>query len=134
MTFIGDHVRGEIGSLREQSESLMDEECAITRYSVGTLDPVTGDYTGPASAIYTGKCRVRPFGGTQGSSVVVGSLDEVLARYVVRIPSSADPVRVDDVVTVSSCDPVLDGRTFVVSHVPAESWQVDRKLIVESRG
>lgn len=114
----------------------MTDECVITRAGAAAFDESDGSWSPAAGVtIYDGPCRVKEFGETQGSRVVIGSIDESLSRYVVTVPVSVIDVAVDDVITVgSTVDEALDGRVFVVVAVPAKSWPIDRDLLVEERG
>lgn len=124
----------ELAAMRETSESAMPDTCTITRAGAADIDPVTGVYSGTPSTVFSGACRVRQYSNSQDAVVMVGDLDETLARYVLTVPASATGVAIDDVVTVSSTnDSDLDGRSFYVSHIPRQSWLTDRRLIIEDR-
>lgn len=124
----------ELAAMRETSETAMPETCTVTRAGAADIDPVTGVHSGTPTTIFSGACRIRQFSNSQDAVVMVGDLDETLARYVLTVPASATGVAVDDVVTVSSTtDADLDGRTFYVSHIPKQSWLTDRRLMIEDR-
>lgn len=92
---------------RQLAVTLLIDQGTITRpgTGAGTMDPVTGDYTPPASTlIYTGRCRVRRPSTAQEQELVFGDLNTTVSRYTVDLPFDAPPVDVNDVFTLTVTD------------------------------
>lgn len=81
-------------------------------------DPVTGEVTFPAgTAVYTGKCRVRP-AGREGQTAEAGGRELFTFDYLVSVPFSVAGVQEGHRVTVtSSPDPALVGVVLEVHKV-----------------
>lgn len=112
----------------------MQDTCTITRGGSGepVFNAATKLHTDPATtALYTGKCRVRP-PTTQANSVEAGDAQVGLQRYTVSVPMSVTGVRRDDVVTVTaSQDADLVTRRLRVVQVAAGTQVTARRLTCE---
>jgi hypothetical protein len=121
-----------INYFRSKQAALFAATCTITR-SVGepTFNPSTGEYT-PAgtTTIYTGACNVRPRGS--GSDVQVGEQELRLSTYVGKLPVNT-AVKKDDVLTVtaSTYDAGMVGKSFRITDVPSDGWQIARAVGLE---
>lgn len=112
---------------QELAESLMVDQCAITRASE------TPSSTAPTT-VYSGKCRVRtrahaeqPVPGSAGTSTEYN-------RIELHIPVSAEGVEFNDKVTItSSINPTVEGDVYYVAGVVAQSAASAQRLVCERR-
>lgn len=115
---------------RPVADRQMTAECVIKRpnSSPNAWDDTTGRSTYPAPAtVYSGLCRIQHLSPAGAPSV--GDRTVPVADYRVTIVTDSDPVQVNDLIAVTSNDgdPVLVGRTLLVTGVPRGSitWQRD---------
>ena len=122
---------------RANAESLMTDQCVVTRPGDTTTDPDTGLPNTGTEQVYKGKCKVQTSGGlaseqTEGSAAqAMGAVSLVWSLYV-HFPYDTSGLRAGDVVEVTdSANPLLSGRRFRLvspqsekSHVTACRWNV----------
>lgn len=121
----------------EVVESLMDDECVITRDSDGVSDDVLdadGNLTpvGSATTLYEGVCMVRPVQAIKPHPVPY--TEQQVSQYAVKVPVTVDvDYRKGDVVSITSSrrDPQLVGRTLYVRVVQYRTFALSRTLLVE---
>jgi hypothetical protein len=122
-----------IARTRARQNTLWRDTCTVDR-STGaeSFNETTGDTTFTTEQVYDGNCQVRPIAALSGLDVEVGEQELRIVRVQVKFPAETD-IRKDDLITVtaSTYDPALAGRTFRVTDVPANGWQVARVCIVE---
>lgn len=97
-----------------------------------TFNSTTGTYDPDApTVIYTGACLIRGF-AWEGTDLESGGEELRMRRYRVKFPADTAAL-VDDIVrpTASTYDSSLVGRSFRVTDVPRDGWQISRAVIVE---
>jgi hypothetical protein len=133
---IADEVARVLPDLRAAAESLMTDECTISRAGVGApvLDVDTGVLVDPtAVVVYEGPCRVQVASSLDVRAVDFGGQAVNLNRVQVSIPVADDEVRAQDVVVITDAanDPQLVGRRFTVRGAEAKSHATVRRLECE---
>ncbi len=114
------------------AEGAMTAECVITRLattSATRYNAATGrtDYPDPTT-VYSGACRMQREVRSQDHARDVGGNAVTARRYLVSIPTSADPVQINDIVTISAAtDADMIGKKLRVTDVRGGSllWQHD---------
>lgn len=124
-----------IARFRSRQKALFRDECEITRASEEepTFNEATGEYETPnPTEVYEGPCLLRPAGGLVGTDVIAGEREVRLSDYVLKLPANT-PVRSNDSVslTVSTYDDDLVGRSYRITDVLRDGWQIARKCVVE---
>lgn len=124
-----------IARFRSRQAALFRDEIRITRASEEdpTFNEETGEYDTPdPTEVYEGPCLLRPAGGLVGTDVIAGERELRLSDYVLKLPANT-PVRNDDIgeLTVSTYDADLVGRTYRITDVLRDGWQIARKCVVE---
>lgn len=101
---------------RANAESLMTDQCAVTRPGDTTTDPDTGLPTTGTTPVYAGKCKVQTSGGlaseqAEGSAAQnMGAVSLVWSLYM-HFPFDTDGLRAGDVAEITeSANPLLKGR------------------------
>lgn len=125
-----------LDSARQRFESrqrdLFRDTAVLERPGSATFNSTTGVYD-PATPteIYSGECLIRGF-AWEGTDLETGGNEVRMRRYRVKFPIDTD-VRVDDIVrpTASDYDSSLVGRSFRVTDVPRDGWQIVRVCICE---
>ncbi len=121
--------------LRLMAESLMTDQCRVTRPGDTATDPDTGLPTTDTAPVYAGKCKVQTSGGlaseqTEGSAAqAMGAVSLVWSLYV-HFPYGTSGLRAGDVVEITeSANPQLTCRRFRLispqsekSHATACRW------------
>lgn len=116
--------------------SLMDDECIITRDASGTTndtwDPVTGTYTpgvGDPEEIYNDKCW---FSGTgnQPNDDPQGGVPGHVEVYYLNIPLGAPEIIDGDIVECISSLRMsqLEGKTFIAKVLQMGTFKVKQKV------
>jgi len=122
-----------IAHFRRREEGLFSEEVRVTRSTgEGVLDTETGKVTDPEpEEIYEGPGQVRSW-PWQGTDVTVGEGEVRIRRAQAKLPHDTE-VRKDDIVEVleSRHDAGLVGRSYRVTDVLHDGWQITRKVIAE---
>ena len=128
---LGADIAAALPQLRRQAESMMRDECTITRAGTQTWDDAVGVYTGGTpTLLYAGPCRVRRPNVAEREAAA-GEADWTLTGAVVSIPVDGTT---DDLlgatVTVVGCemDPTLTGREFTVLAPHSQSQATARRL------
>lgn len=123
--------------LRQMAESLMTDQCVVTRPGESATDPDTGLPDTGKEKVYEGSCKVQTSGGlaseqTEGSAAqAMGAVSLVWSLYV-HFPFDTVGLRAGDLVEVlDSANPLLKGRRFRLispqsekSHATACRWNV----------
>lgn len=126
-------MRAYLDAARRAHLGLMVDVCVISRRStVPAYDRVTAGYVDrPTTAVYSGRCRVKPVGRTRDDTT--GVRETRTARYDVALPQdTAVQVEVGDLLTVTeSRDSWLVGRALTVSAVGFGSTSSARWLTVD---
>lgn len=124
-----------IKRFRRRDRKTWRSEGRLTRPS--TADPEFDDDTGEEEAgeptqIYEGRCQVRATSGTGRRDVQVGEREARLSSLRAKFPADTD-VRVDDwlEITASTYDAGIVGRTFRVTDVLWDDWQINRVAMLE---
>lgn len=123
-----------IARFRQRQEELFRSECSITRPSSTkpTLNEVTGALTqAPGNLVYEGRCQLRA-ATVQSQDIEAGEALVRVRRLVLKLPPDT-PVRKDDVVTMtfSEHDETVEGKTFRITDVPHDDWQIARVALLE---
>ena len=128
---LGADIAAALPQLRRQAESMMRDECTITRAGTQTWDDAVGVCTGGTpTLLYAGPCRVRRPNVAEREAAA-GEADWTVTGAVVSIPVDGTT---DDLlgatVTVVGCemDPSLTGRVFTVLAPHAQSQADARRL------
>lgn len=128
-------VRGVLAQGRTRHESLMLDQCEITRPGgEPVFDPSTGEYTEPPDiTIYSGKCRIKP--QYAASETQAGEKEVVLRRYELQLPFTAsEPVDIDDMARITvSDDTWLVDRPMPVTAVEVATARTARHLTIRDQ-
>lgn len=107
-----------LAKARRDAESLMTDQCVVTRPVESTTDPDTGLTATTVRGVYQGRCKVQTSGGlaseqTEGSAAqAMGAVSLVWSLYV-HFPFDTVGLRAGDLVEVlDSANPLLKGRRF----------------------
>ena len=116
---------------RRKAESLMVDECAITRVT-GTVDNPDGTVTKTTTTVYDGKCRIQTYDPYERKSAVA-DVETTIRRDVLQIPMSVTGVATGDEVTVtaSQLDSDLIGRVWRVAGPSRKTHMTMRRLYIE---
>lgn len=131
---LGAAIAGALPRLQAEAESMMTDSCVITRPGEPVFNDTTGQYTTPAGpTVYSGKCRirVRSLGFLRDRQAEVGEMEATMWPYIVSVPLSAGDIRVQDLVTVTAADALLEGVTLRVKIASAGTSTTARKLDCE---
>lgn len=120
---------GALPKLRQMAESLMTDQCVVTRTGDTTTDSATGLPTTGKEKVYEGRCKVQTSGGlaseqTEGSAAQnMGAVSLVWSLYM-HFPFDTDGLRAGDVAEITeSANPLLKGRRLrLVSPQSEKSW------------
>lgn len=116
---------------RRQRDVFRDKAVIERPASAGTLSS-TGDWTpGAATGLYDGPCLLRAF-VWEGTDVVVGGEEVRLSRVRAKFPRDTT-VAHDDIVrpTASTYDSSMVGKSYRVTDVFEDGWQICRTVIAE---
>lgn len=110
----------------------MIDACTITRPGATVTDPNTGDVTNTPTVVYAGRCKVQQT-ISQASSPTAGGHQFTVLDSRVDVPVLAGPLKVDDVVTVTTSvlDPQLVGSVFRVVELFHKSMATAQRTRVE---
>lgn len=128
---------GALPKLRQMAESLMTDQCVVTRPGDTTTDPETGLPDTGDTKVYEGRCKVQTSGGlaseqTEGSAAqATGAVSLVWSLYM-HFPFGTDGLRAGDVAELTeSANPLLKGRRLRLvspqsekTHATACRWNV----------
>jgi hypothetical protein len=121
--------------MRHRQGDLFDSAVAVTRTTAsGLFDPDTASYgDGTETVLYRGRALVRPQAFTVDQDS--GRTSIVVDTYLVKLPADT-PVAVGDNITViaSTHDAGLVGLLLRVSDVPADEWQISRRVVAVREG
>lgn len=120
-----------ITHFRNAERKLMTSTVTVTRNDgEATFNSTTGAYTQPTQTIYTGDALVRST-MWQGSDVQAGEQEVRLRGLRVKFPADT-LILEDDIVTVSdSPDARMIDKTFRVTDVLVDDWQISCTTICE---
>jgi hypothetical protein len=96
-----DDILAALPSFRVAANSLMLDECLITRPGIPVTDPDSGDVTNTPVTVYTGKCKVQSKDSATSSPEAGEHTFTVVSRQV-HIPANAADVQDGDVVTITA--------------------------------
>lgn len=130
-----DFAAEELEALRYTSGLAMPDTCTVKRLDYpGTadLDAETLLYTpSTPTTVYTGKCRIRP-ASTRSDAQRRDDTPVTADQYMLTVPYNEGPFAVGDIAQVTvSDDPHITTRSWRVTSVPAGSWQIDQRLVIE---
>lgn len=127
---LADDVVGILPELRAQAESLMLDECTITRPGEPVTDPDTGVVSNGSTPVYSGKCKVQSKDSATSSPEAGGHSFTVVSRQV-HIPAESADVRDDDVITITAArTPQLIGKVYRVDGFTPDSYDTAFRLPV----
>lgn len=131
---LADDVVGILPVLRAQAESLMLDECVITRGSgEPVIDPDTGAVTdGTGETVYEGKCKVQSKDSATASPDAGNNSFTIVSRQV-HIPANAADVRDGDVVTLtaSRLNAFTVGKQYRVDGFTPDTFDTAARLPVK---
>lgn len=119
-----------ISFFRTAETDQFSETVAITRQS-GEPTYSAGTYANPSTSIYSGLAKIRPQRGV-GYDEDIGGGDARFHTFVLTVPEDT-AVAIDDRVTVSASDrdAGLVDRSFRITDVHPDSFQVTRKAVIQ---
>lgn len=123
-----------IENFRRKQEALFRDACTIKRASgEPEFDEESGSYETPTpTGIYSGACQARPAGGLVGTDVVAGDRELRLKDLVLKLPVNTAVMENDVVVmTASTYDSGLIGRTYRITDVLRDGRQIARTCVME---
>lgn len=129
---LGADIAAALPGFRTQAESLMKDQCTVTR---GTSDPVfnpnSGQYEpGAGNQVYAGKCRIQS-GTTQASNPEAGGAVFTVERVVLQLPHGTD-LEIGDVATITvSVNPALVGNQYRVTGLGEKTHATAARYTVE---
>lgn len=117
--------------LRTMVDGWLNDTCTVNAPGVVAYDPDLGYDTAAAGGeVYSGKCRIRPSGGSR--VVMAGDAPVTLRLFDLTLPWDATALLVDQLVTVTdSNDPYMVDRVFRVVDVLGGSDTAYRRAVVE---
>ena len=128
---MADFRKPDMTKLRSWAETLMADECRVTKATGQTIDPDTGQHVTQYKEVYTGACKVQTSGGVGGDTTDTGT---VVNEWLVRVdfPWATRGLTPDMVVEITkSVDPNLVGHKFRLgspqsqkTHATAQRWNV----------
>lgn len=112
---------------------LLLDTCNVDRPGEPVFDPNTGLHSvGETSVIVAGDCNLTPFTGVGFLAEQFGGESVDTTKYRLSLPWDAPEVRKGDIVTmVTSEDPELADRRYLVVGPLHETFQAARRLVVE---
>lgn len=116
----------------QRQVALFRDEATVTRGGAPTFDTDTGVLTpGSGSTVYSGSCLLRQM-AWQGTDVGVGETEARLRSMRVKFPKDT-ALEKDDIITptASAHDESLIGRTFRITDVFRDGFQIVRTVIAE---
>lgn len=125
--------------IRAASERILTDTATVTREGTATTSRADGRVSRSTTTIYVGRCLITAASGSDTEEKEPGRKLRAEDDYRCRLPVAAssdetgDPggVAVGDIVTVDdSGDPALEGRTFRVQTVIAQTYASSRRLIL----
>lgn len=120
-----------LGRGRAAAESLMLDECAVTRPGEPVTDPDTGEVTTPSVLVYAGRCKVQSKDSSVSSPEAGGHSFTVVSRQV-HIPAESADVRDGDVITITAArTPQLVGKVYRVDGFTPDSFDTAFRLPVK---
>lgn len=133
---LGDAITSALPELRAHAESMMVDDCTITRASTGApvVDNNNGTVTPAAPAtIYSGPCRVQVPDAVEKAAEAGGDALSVQAAIISLPVAGSEAVAVGDVVTVTSAtfDADLADVDYVVRGLHRKSDATARRLRCE---
>lgn len=131
MSFAAD-VIGVLPFLRAQAESLMIDECTITRPGEAVTNPDTGDVTNVPVEVYAGKCKVQSKDSATATPDAGGATFTIVSRQV-HIPANSADVKDDDVVTItgSLLNAFTVGKQYRVEGFTPDTFDTAARLPVK---
>jgi hypothetical protein len=124
-------IQAAIAFFRQAERQLMDSTVTVVRDDgEPTFDPDTGAYTQPTTTIYTGDALVRA-SNWEGSDTEAGETEVRLRTARIKFPADTPVLRDDRVTVDASADTRMVGRTFRVTDVLVDDWQISGTTFVE---
>lgn len=98
---IGDLIAGALPLLQAEAESMMTEQCVITRVTGKTLDETTLKYVPTTATVYAGPCQLQ-FGSKRvrdkdAQGQIIGAQENTL-----KLPAGTTGIHVNDVATITT--------------------------------
>lgn len=132
---MADFRKPDMTKLRSWAETLMADECRVTKAGGVTVDPDTGQSVPQVTEVYAGKCKVQTSGGVGGDTTETGTvINEWLTR--VDFPWATQKLMPDMVIEITKSDDLnLVGHKFRLvspqsqkTHATAQRWNVKEAL------
>lgn len=116
---------------RAAAESLMLDQCTITRPGAPVTDDDTGEVTTPAALVYGGRCKVQSKDSATSSPEAGGHSFTVVSRQV-HIPAGSADVLDGDVITITAATlSQLIGKVYRVDGFTPDSYDTAFRLPVK---
>jgi hypothetical protein len=124
-------IQAAVAFFRQAERQLMDSTVTVVRDDgEPTFDPDTGAYNQPTTTIYTGDALVRA-SNWEGSDTEAGETEVRLRTARIKFPADTPVLRDDRVTVDASADTRMVGRTFRVTDVLVDDWQISGTTFVE---
>lgn len=124
-------IHGAIAFFRQTERQLMTAQVTVVRDDGPPVyDSDTGELTQPTTTIYTGDALVRA-SNWEGSDTGAGETEVRLRTARVKFPADTPVVRDDRVTVTASPDARMVDRTFRVTDVLVDDWQISGTTFVE---
>ena len=131
---LGAEIAAVLPELQAAAESMMRDECTITRTDPDApwLPDGDGIERPPEPAVvYEGKCKLQSFVPHE-STPDVGGATVTVQRTMLHIPVSSPPVKPGDEVVVTASIGGLAGRRYRVSYDgPYKTWATATRVYVD---
>lgn len=124
-------VHTAVAFFRRAERALMDSQVTVVRDDgPPTFDSSTGEYTQLTVEIYRGDALVRA-NQWEGSDTEAGETEVRLRSARIKFPADTLVLRDDRVTVDSSADARMVGRTFRVTDVLVDDWQISGTTFAE---
>lgn len=126
-------VGSALARFRRRERKLWNSEGILTRDTGTSFSEASGDETpGQPTTIYEGACQVRASGATGRRDAQAGEREIRIAPLKAKFPADTAALKDDRLlITSSTFDAGIVGRTFRVTDVLWDDWQVARVAMLE---
>lgn len=117
-------VDSAVAYFRRRERALMTSTGTLVRDDgEPVFDSDTGDYSQPTTTIYTGEALVRA-NQWEGADTEAGETEVRLRTARIKFPADTPVLRDDRFTVDSSPDARMVGRTFRITDVLVDDWQI----------
>jgi len=124
-------IQAAIAFFRQAERALMDSTVTVVRDDGEPIfDSSTGAYSQPETTVYVGDALVRA-SNWEGSDTEAGETEVRLRTARIKFPADTPVLRDDRVTVDASADARMVDRTFRVTDVLVDDWQISGTTFVE---